>query len=95
MAAPSDHKDVMLRKPILMPPRMISKVEKIATDRKVSFARVVRDAVAAFEDTPADEDLALLDALADIMIQSTREIVAQIEAVGARLDETHAMLEGS
>jgi hypothetical protein len=35
-------RETMLRKPILMPPSMIDKVDKIANERKVSFAEVVR-----------------------------------------------------
>jgi hypothetical protein len=73
---------------------MISKVDKIARDKKVSFAEVVRDAVNAFDDEPADESRALLEALAEVMIQTTDTIVKKIEAVEKRLDETHAILEG-
>lgn len=71
----------MLRKPILMPPRMIDKVDKIANERKVSFAEVVREAVDAFDGdlSMADEDL--LEALADTMIKTTREVVEKIDAI--------------
>ena len=37
MAAPVQQES-MLRKPILMPPGMIKKVDKISRDKKVSFA---------------------------------------------------------
>jgi competence protein ComGC len=83
----------MLRKPILMPPSMIDKVDKIANDRKVSFAEVVREAVDAFDGDLSMEDEALLDALADTMIKTTQEVVKKIDEVEKRLDETHAMLE--
>jgi competence protein ComGC len=83
----------MLRKPILMPPSMIEKVDKIANTRKVSFAEVVREAVDAFDGDLSMEDEALLETLADTMIKTTREVVEKIDAIEKRLDETHAMLE--
>ena len=85
--------ETMLRKPILMPPTMIDKVDKIANDRKVSFAEVVREAVDAFDGDLSMEDEALLEALADTMIKTTQEVVKKIDEVEKRLDETHAMLE--
>ena len=45
----SARQETMLRKPILMPPSMIDKVDKIARNRKVSFAEVVRETVNAFD----------------------------------------------
>ena len=39
----------MQRKPILMPHEMISKIDRIARGRNISFAEVVRDAVEAFD----------------------------------------------
>ena len=85
--------ETMLRKPILMPPSMIDKVDKIANDRKVSFAEVVREAVAAFDGDLSIEDEALLETLAETMIKTTQEVVKKIDAVEKKLDETHAMLE--
>ena len=85
--------ETMLRKPILMPPTMIDKVDKIANDRKVSFAEVVREAVDAFDGDLSMEDEALLKALVDTMIKTTQEVVKKIDEVEKRLDETHAMLE--
>ncbi len=86
-------RETMLRKPILMPPSMIDKVDKIANERKVSFAEVVREAVDAFDGDLSMEDEALLEALADAMIKTTREVVEKIDAIEKRLDETHAILE--
>ena len=86
-------RETMLRKPILMPPSMIDKVDKIANERKVSFAEVVREAVDAFDGGLSMEDEILLEALADTMIKTTREVVEKIDAIEKRLDETHAMLE--
>lgn len=86
-------RETMLRKPILMPSRMIDKVDKIANERKVSFAEVVREAVDAFDGDLSMEDEALVEALADTMIKTTREVVEKIDAIEKRLDETHAMLE--
>jgi hypothetical protein len=85
----------MQRKPILMPPAMIARVEKIAKARKVSFAKVVRDAVEAFDDELAPEDEAILEALADNLITSTRKTIQRIDALMTRLDETHAILEAA
>jgi hypothetical protein len=39
------------------------------------------------------EDEALLEALADAMIKTAREVVEKIDAIEKRLDETHAILE--
>ena len=86
-------RETMLRKPILMPSSMIDKVDKIANERKVSFAEVVREAVDAFDGDLSMEDEALVEALADTMIKTTREVVEKIDAIEKRLDETHAMLE--
>ena len=86
-------RETMLRKPILMPPSMIDKVDKIANERKVSFAEVVREAIDAFDGDLSMEDEALLEALADAMIKTAREVVEKIDAIEKRLDETHAMLE--
>ena len=55
MAIPAQ-RETMLRKPIRMPPSMIDKIDKIANEGKVSFAEVVREAVAAF-----DGDLSFVD----------------------------------
>lgn len=85
--------ETMRRKPILMPPKMISKIDKIARGKKVSFAKVVREAVDAFNDDLSIENTALLEALAETMIKTTQEVVIKIDAVEKRLDETHAMLE--
>jgi len=85
-------RETMLRKPILMPSSMIDKVDKIANKRKVSFAEVVREAVDAFDGDLSMEDEALVEALADTMIKTTREVVEKIDAIEKRLDETHAML---
>ena len=85
--------ETMLRKPILMPPSMIDKVDKIAKDIKVSVAEVIREAVDAFDGNLSMEDEALLEALADTMIKTTQEVVKKIDEVEKKLDETHAMLE--
>jgi hypothetical protein len=85
--------ETMLRKPILMPPSMIAKVDKIAAGRKVSFARVVREAVAAFDPESSDNNEAMLEVLAETMIETTRDMVRRISEIEKRLDETHALLE--
>ncbi len=85
-------RETMLRKPILMPPTMIQKVDKIAKRKKVSFANVVREAVTAFDSQDTD-DTAMLEALADTMLTTTQEVVKKIEKIEKRLDSTHTMLE--
>ena len=92
MTTPAPRK-TMLRKQILMPPSMIEKVDKIAIKRKISFAEVVREAVDAFDGDLFMEDEAIVEALADTMIKTTRELVEKIDAIETQLDETHAMLE--
>ncbi|GAB6904785.1 hypothetical protein DESC_750039 [Desulfosarcina cetonica] len=87
--------ETMRRKPILMPPKMIAKIDRIARDRKISFAEVVREAVNAFSGDAAAEDDALLEALAETMIRTTQHVVERMDAVEQRLDETHALLEES
>ena len=95
MTTPSRRGEAMQRKPILMPPEMISRIEQLARGRKVSFAKIVREAVDAFEEIPSEEDAALLDALAETMIRTSCDVANKIEAIAARLDETHSMLERS
>ena len=85
--------ETMRRKPVLMPPEMISKVDRIARGRNVSFAKIVREAVDAFDEDYAMENSALLEALADTMIQTTKDVGEKIEAIEKKLDETHALLE--
>ena len=86
--------EAMQRKPILMPPKMISKIDKIAQGRNISFAEVVREAVNAFDSDLSFDNATLIEALADTMIRTTKEVVAKIEALEKRLDETHDRLEG-
>jgi len=93
MATPTRH-EAMKRKPILMPPEMISKVDRIARGRNISFAEVVRQAVEAFNGDASAENTALIEALAETMIRTTQEVINKIDAVEKRLDKTHAMLEG-
>ncbi|OIP50412.1 MAG: hypothetical protein AUK28_01855 [Desulfobacterales bacterium CG2_30_60_27] len=85
--------EAMLRKPILMPPSMIEKIDKIAKTQKVSFAEVVRKAVNAFGSEPSSDDAAILEALADTMIASAKDTLKLIDKLGKKLDETHAILE--
>ncbi len=83
----------MLRKPILMPPAMIKEVDKIAKAKQVSFAEVVREAVSSFADKPTTDDEILLEALAETMITTTKELCKRIDELEKRLDETHLLLE--
>jgi len=85
----------MLRKPVLMPPGMIAKVDKIAKNRKISFAKVVREAVDAFNDETSTSDTIILEALAETMLSTTQDIIKKIETIEKRLDETHTKLGAS
>lgn len=91
MSAPA-RQEPMKRKPILMPPSMIKEVDSIAKSKKVSFAEVVREAVSAFAGQPTTDDAALLEALAETMIQTTKSLTGQIDELEKKLDETHAIL---
>lgn len=89
----SMQRETMLRKPILMPPSMIEKVDKIAKNKRISFAKVVREAVDAFDSETSEDDAQILDALADTMIKTTQELVKKMEEIEKRLDTSHAMLK--
>jgi ribosome recycling factor len=92
MSTQAQH-ETMLRKPILMPPSMIKKVNGIAKQKKVSFAEVVREAVNAFSEKPSSEDELILDALAETMVQTTENLIKKMDEIEKRLDETHALVE--
>ncbi len=76
-----------------MPPSMIEKVDKIAKNKKISFAKVVREAINAFDSETSAEDAKILDLLADTMIQTTQEVVKKMEEVEKQLDATHTMVK--
>lgn len=86
-------REPMQRKPIMMPPSMIKKVDSIAKSNHVSFAEVIREAVNAFDGKTATEDEAILESLADTMIKTTQELIEKMDAIEERLDESHALLE--
>lgn len=82
------HSETMQRKPILMPPRMIKRVGKIAKKKKVSFAEVVREAVDAFEGVSQD-DVLVLEALADTLLAANSVMLKRMNELEAKLDSTH------
>lgn len=92
MSAQAQH-ETMLRKPILMPPSMIKKVDRLAKRKKVSFAEVVREAVEAFGEKTSSEDERILEALADTMIETTNSLIQRMDEIEKRLDSTHDLLE--
>ncbi len=92
MNVQSQH-ETMLRKPIMMPPSMIKKVDSMAKQKNVSFAEVVREAVDAFGGKPSSEDELILDALADTMVQTTENLLKKMDDIEKRLDATHTLLE--
>ncbi len=83
----------MLRKPILMPPDMIKKVDKIAKSKNASFAEVVREAVNAFDGEDLSDDAIILEALADTMIGTVEGTIDRLNDVEKKLDATHKILE--
>ena len=83
----------MVRKPILMPPSLIRRGEKMAKQaskeesRSVSFAEIVRRALADYEPKTA-EDNDLVEALLDGIITSTQETVAEVRKLNKKLDKS-------
>lgn len=86
-------KEAMQRKPILMPPDMIRKVDKIAKSKNASFAGVVREAVNAFDGETSSNDTDILEALADTMIDTVKGTIDRIDEVEKKMDATHKILE--
>jgi len=95
MGSPVDKmtEEPMVRKPILMPPALIRQVEKMAKqaskeeNRAVSFAEIVRRALADYEPTAANEN-ELVEALLDGIITSTQETVAEVRKLNRKLDKS-------
>lgn len=83
----------MTRKPILMHPDMIRRVDRMAAEEGVSFAEIVRRAVDSYDPELANTDDAILEALADALIESTKSTVVHISNVEQKLDHLHAELE--
>ena len=87
----------MLRKPILMPPALIRQVEKIAKqaskeeNRTVSFAEIVRRALADYEPKAANEN-ELVEVLLDGIITSTQETVAEVRKLNRKIAEKQKRL---
>lgn len=92
MSGSAQH-ETMLRKPIFMPPSMIEKVDKIAKTENISFANVVRKAVNAFDNETSNDDAKILDALADTMINTSKDVLKKMAAIERQLDTTHVTLE--
>ncbi len=84
--------EAMQRKQILMPAGMIMKVDRIAKKNKVSFAGVVREAVDAFDSMMSNNEAAVLDALAETMIDGVKDTIDRINEVEEKLDATHRIL---
>lgn len=85
--------EAMKRKPILMPPSMIKRVDKIAKKKKVSFAEVVREAVNAFDSELSESDADILEALADTLLETVKGTIKRMGEVEKKLDSTHKVLE--
>lgn len=87
------HQETMLRKPILMLPSMIDKVDKIAKKRKASFAEIVRKAVDAFDDEASKDDVMLLETLADLLIDTAKNVTDRMSEIEKKMGITHAILK--
>ncbi len=85
--------EAMLRKPILMPLKMIQKIDIIAKNKNASFAQIVREAIDSFDGETSGDDAKILDALADTMIKTTQEVVKKMKTIENRLDSTHTTLD--
>lgn len=100
MATPADKMkdEAMVRKPILMPSTLISQVEKIAKtasqaeNRPVSFAEVVRRAVASYDPTLNGSDNEMIEALLDGVIKSTKETAKTVRKLNKKLDKSYKEL---
>ncbi len=83
----------MVRKPILMPPSLVQRVEKMAKqaskeeNRSVSFAEIVRRALMNYEPKAAESN-ELAEALLDGIILSTQETVAEVRKLNRKLDKS-------
>jgi len=85
--------ETMQRKPILMPPSMIKKVDKMAKNKKVSFAEIVREAVNAFDSEASSNDVIILEALADLLIGTVKNVTDRMSQIEEKMEITHASLE--
>lgn len=85
--------ETMQRKPILMPPSMIKKVDKMAKNKKVSFAEIVREAVNAFDSETSSNDVIILEALADLLIGTVKNVTDRMSQIEEKMEITHASLE--
>ena len=87
----------MVRKPILMPPALVRQVEKMAKqagkeeNRAVSFAEIVRRALADYKPKAANEN-ELVEALLDGIITSTQETVAEVRKLNRKIAEKQKRL---
>ena len=68
-------------------------IEKVDKNENTSFANVVRQAVNAFDNGTSNDDSEILNALADTMINTAKEVVNKMAALEKQLDTTHAILE--
>ncbi len=100
MATPADKMkdEAMVRKPILMPPTLILKIEKIAEtaskfeSRTVSFAEVVRRALNNYDPALDGSDEEMIEALLDGVIKSTKETVMTVHKLNKKLDKSYKEL---
>ncbi len=88
----------MVRKPILMPQALISRVEKVATtaskaeNRTVSFAEIVRRAITNYKPNTNNDDDKMLEALLDGVIKSTNDTVKIVRKLNKKLDKSYKEL---
>jgi len=100
MATPANSmkEEAMIRKPILMPPTLVSQVEKIAQtaskveSRNVSFAEIVRRAVTSYDPALSGSDDEMIEALLDGVIKSTAETAKTVRKLNKKLDKSYKEL---
>jgi len=77
----------MVRKHILIPPKLIAKIESIAKDasiaenKRISFSEIIRRALSNYNSTPSISEEMMLEALLDSVILSTNETVKRNQGV--------------
>lgn len=83
----------MIRKPVMMPPDLIKKINRIAEERKEPFAAIMREAAYAYDPSSLNsDDEAMIISMLDLMVKSNLETIRKIDELEKRLDDTHEIL---
>ena len=100
MSRPADkfNDEPMVRKPILMPPTLITEIEKMAKKaseqekRSVSLAEVVRRALMEYDPNAKTDNDEILNTLLDGIIKSTKETTQVVRKLNKKLDKSYKEL---